>query len=131
MVEPEGNYETVRLDDSFQTMLSTLNQNDQAIKTKEKENRATIDEAQQVSMETEERKNQTLQKNVLSQTAESLVQVVQRISSAAEELSARFGESIHGTQGQRNRAGETATAMDDKRDRTGGRQKRPKHGRKF
>ncbi len=104
-----------RLNRSIQTMVQSLIEKMQEAdaQAKEAEQKAhecnlATEEANQAKQQAEEAKREGM-----LQAAASIEGVVERMTSASEELAAQVEEASRGAEEQKNRTGETATAMEE------------------
>ena len=101
-----GNLQTMTVE-----LVKTISLADE--KTREAEDKTVQSEEALAEAEEATRRAETARQDGMMQAAEQLEEIVERISSSSTELSANVEESRRGSQMQRERAAENATAMEE------------------
>ena len=103
------------LADSFDEMSRTLQENMEEIAAKSSEAEEKAHAAEQAMLEAEEARAaaETAKKEGMNQAAGQLEEIVSQIASASEQLNHQIQESRNGSDVQRSRTSEAATAMEE------------------
>jgi methyl-accepting chemotaxis protein len=104
-----------RLNKSIQTMVQALIEKMQEAERQTDLARQETERAQVATREAEEARAQaeTAKRDGMLQAARSIEGVVERLTTASEELAAQVEEASRGAEEQKNRTSETATAMEE------------------
>ncbi|WP_045222260.1 methyl-accepting chemotaxis protein [Desulfonatronum thioautotrophicum] len=104
-----------RLNLSIQTMVQSLIEKMQEAEHQSELARQETEKAQVATREAEEARAQaeTAKRDGMLEAATNIEGVVERMTSASEELSAQVEEASRGAEEQKSRTGETATAMEE------------------
>jgi methyl-accepting chemotaxis protein len=104
-----------KLNQSIQTMVKSLIEKMKEAEHQSELARQETEKAQIATREAEEARAQaeTAKRDGMNQAAASIEGVVERMTSASEELAAQVEEASRGAEEQKNRTGETATAMEE------------------
>ncbi|WP_291322374.1 HAMP domain-containing methyl-accepting chemotaxis protein [Desulfonatronospira sp.] len=107
--------ETDRLKNSIRKMVDELKQTIARAESKSREAELETQKACQATEEARQAqiKAENARRDGMIQAAASLESVVERMTSASEELSAQVEEASRGAEEQKSRTGETATAMEE------------------
>ncbi len=114
--EIEGKYshELLALKDATVTMVSNLKENMAEVETKSREAEQSASKANEAMHEAEDQQKQVRKLlETMSQAASKANGISQRVSSSVAELAAKVDEVNNGTDVQRDRMAETATAMEE------------------
>ncbi|WP_028571462.1 methyl-accepting chemotaxis protein [Desulfonatronum lacustre] len=114
--EAEGNFkaELGQLKESVSTMVSNLKIKISEADAKAREAAEQMEKARAASEAAEAAKRQAEQSNEdILQAAATVERVVERMTTASEQLAAQVEQSSRGAEEQKNRTGETATAMEE------------------
>jgi methyl-accepting chemotaxis protein len=113
----EGNFtgELATLKASFEEMVCNLEEQMKAIREKEEEAIRQTEMAQQAAAEAETARHaaEEAKREGMLQAAETLTEIVGRITGASEELAGQVSEITHGADRQSALINETATAMEE------------------
>ncbi|PTN37915.1 methyl-accepting chemotaxis protein [Desulfonatronum sp. SC1] len=104
-----------RLNLSIQTMVQSLIEKMEEAENQSELARQETEKAQVATREAEEARAQaeTAKRDGMLEAAANIEGVVERMTSASEELSAQVEQASRGAEEQKNRTGETATAMEE------------------
>jgi len=114
-LEIKNKDETGDLAKALKTMVANLKAKIQEVEHKTKLAHQETEKARSATQEAEEAKRQaeTARREGMLQAAGHLEGVLEQMTSASEQLAAQVGQSSRGAEEQKNRTGETSTAMEE------------------
>ncbi|MBI9110595.1 methyl-accepting chemotaxis protein [Maridesulfovibrio ferrireducens] len=114
-LDPQGRNEISTLQQALNSMVSTLSQNIESIKLKEAEAQEATKIAQKAAAEAQEatKRAEGAKKEGMLAAAEKLQAVIDRVSTITDEVTASAEEILRGSEFQKQRVAETATAMEE------------------
>lgn len=114
-LKPHGRNEISMLQTALNSMVSTLSENIKSIKFNEAEAQEQTKIAQKAAAEAQEatKRAEGAKKEGMLAAAEKLQSVINRVSSITDEVTNSADEILHGSEFQKQRVTETATAMEE------------------